>query len=37
MISPDIIYGPDYGQYGMIFLYDPDYGQSAVMNGPDYG
>ena len=34
MINQQIIYGPDYGQPGIIHLYDPDYGQPEVMNGP---
>ena len=37
MISQEIIYGPDYGQPGIIYPYDPDYGQSEFMNGLDYG
>ena len=37
MISYEIIYGPDYGQPGMIHQYDPDYGQPEVINEADYG
>ena len=37
MISLEIIYGPNYGQLGIIQLDDPDYGQLEVMNGADYG
>ena len=37
MISYEIMYGPHYGQPGIIHLYNPDYGQPEFMNGPHYG